>query len=120
MTKEHMDHIVDVVAAFEVSRLGVRGERVAVVRDPSIEKIGSIILATEAQRKESRGTIVAIGRSVGEDEDLHVGDRIMYTKYSPINFVINLVDGTKADVELFHVTDVYLVYAGDELAPCDG
>jgi len=121
MTKEHARFVADVIATFMVGRLMVRGERVAVVRDPSEEKIGSIILAPEAQRKEPRGTIVAVGGGVDDNEDIQVGDRVMYTKYSPIHFTINLPTGEKADVELFHISDIYITYAdGDVEDECDG
>jgi co-chaperonin GroES (HSP10) len=119
MNKEHADFVVDVMAAFEAAGIQVFGERVAIIRDPAHEKTesGLLYIPEEGKRKEPRGTIVALGRNVDPDkDDIHRGDRVMYTKYSPIHFTINMPDGSKADVELFHISDIYLLWKGDDCA----
>lgn len=116
MTKEHANFVADVIAFMQVAGIRVKGQRVAIIRDPSKEKVGSIFLAEEAQRKEPRGTIVALGRTLTEEDDVAVGDRVMYTKYSPIHFTLNMPGDRKADIELFHVSDIYLQWEGDDVA----
>lgn len=115
MATEHASYIVDVIAGFAASGVKVRGERVAIVRDPSATMVGSLHLPDEAQRKEPRGTVVALGRKIdSEKDDVFVGDRVMYTKYSPIHFEMALPDGQKVDLEMFHINDLYLIWEGDQ------
>ncbi len=113
MDQTHKDFITNVIAGFMVSGIQVKGQRVAVVRDPTETKVGSIYLADEAQRKEPTGTIVALGKKVVAEDEVAVGDRIMYTKYAPIQFKVSLPDDSRVDVELFHVNDIYLEWTGD-------
>lgn len=117
MTKEHAEYVADVIAFFKASGVRVRGERVCIVRDPSMEKTsGGLFIPEEGKRKEPRGTVVSIGRTVPVEADIEVGDRVMYTKYSPIHFTIKMPDGRTADVEMFHVSDIYLSWRGDDVA----
>jgi chaperonin GroES len=107
--KEHMDFVADVIAGLQVQHIDVFGQRVAVVRDPSEEKTaGGLYIPEEGKRKEPRGTIVAVGNKVEDEDGVDVGDRVMYTKYAPIHFSIVLPDGRKADLELLHVSDIYM------------
>ena len=114
MTPKHADYVANVIAGFAASGIKVRGERVAVVRDPSATMVGSLHLPEDAQRKEPRGTVVALGRKIdSEKDDVFVADRVMYTKYSPIHFEMVLPDGQKVDIEMFHINDLYLTWEGD-------
>ena len=111
--KKHSDFVLDVIAGLEAMGIVVYGERIAVIRDPEEEMIGSIIVPDSAQKKEPRGTVVAHGLGIAELDTsrtagMHVGDRIMYTKYNPIEFIITLPDGEKAKLEVMHVSDLYL------------
>jgi len=111
--RNHAEFVADVIAGLQAMGIIIYGERVAVVRDPEEEKVGSIIIPDQAKRKEPRGTVVGRGLGLKELEDsitagLEVGDRVMYTKYNPIDFFIRLPDGTEARLELMHVSDLYL------------
>jgi len=111
--KSHEDFVLDVIAGLRAMKIVVWGERVAVVRDPEIEKIGSLYIPEEGKRKEPRGTVVARGIGLDAMDEslvagLSVGDQVMYTKYNPIDFFITLPDGTEARLELMHVSDLYL------------
>ncbi len=111
--QEHQEYVLDVIAGLQAMETIVYGERVAVIRDPEAEKIGSIIIPEEGKRKEPRGTVVAHGVGLQDMEatmiaGLEIGDRVMYTKYNPITFFVRLPDGRKAALELMHVSDLYL------------
>ena len=111
--KDHESFVLDVIAGLQAMGIVVYGERIAVVRDPEVEKIGSLYVPEEGKRKEPRGTVVAHGIGLAEMEasrtaGLGVGDRVMYTKYNPIDFFITLPDGQEARLELMHVSDLYL------------
>lgn len=111
--KNHEDFVRDVIAGLKAMGIIIYGERVAVVRDPEIEKIGLIHVPEEGKRKEPRGIVVGQGLGLLELEDsitagLAVGDHVMYTKYNPIDFKITLPDGQVASLELMHVSDLYI------------
>ena len=115
MNKEHANYVADVIAGLTVGKISVFGKRVAVIRDPSADKTaGGLYIPEEGKRKEPRGTIVGVGREVLDEDGVEVGDRVLYTKYSPIHFTVNLPDGRKADLELLHVSDVYLGWRGGD------
>lgn len=111
--EEHAEYVQDVIAGIRAMGLDIVGERVAVVRDPEVERIGSIIVPDTAKKKEPRGTIVGIGVGVAAMEEsavlgLRVGKHAMYTKYNPIDFFVTLPNGTEARLELMHVSDIYM------------
>ena len=111
--KSHDDYVLDVIAGLKAMEIIIYGERVCVVRDPEVEKIGLIHVPEEGKRKEPRGTVVGTGLGLLEMEGsitagLEVGDRVMYTTYNPIDFFVTLPDGTEARLELMHVSDLYL------------
>ena len=110
---EHEQFVRDVIAGLQAMGIIIYGERVAVVRDPEQEKVGLLYIPEEGKRKEPRGIVVGQGLGLLELEDsitagLEVGDRVMYTKYNPIDFSITLPDGRIAKLELMHVSDLYL------------
>ena len=110
---EHEQLVLDVIAYLRVSGMVVFNARIAVIRDPEDEvSPGGIIIPEEAKRKIPRGTVVGIGLGVevkGEDVAGYVvGDKVMYTKYNPILFGITLPNGREANLELMHVSDLYL------------
>lgn len=64
------------------------GDLIVVQPDPPPEKIGSLVVALRAQKPTFRGTVVAVGPGL-EDEDgdwvpceLNVGDRICHSHYN--------------------------------------
>jgi chaperonin GroES len=113
VTSDHERYVLDVIAGIEAQNLVFYGQRIAVVRDPEEEvSKGGIIIPDEAKRKEPRGTVVGVGLGVDIDDDvvsgLRVGDRVMFTKYNPIQFNITLPDGAVAKLDLMHVSDLYI------------
>jgi len=111
--KSHEDYVLDVIAGLQAMAIDVCGERIAVVRDPEKEMIGSIIIPEEGKRKEPSGTIVAVGIGIPDmdisvTKGLEIGRQVMYTKYNPIDFFITLPDGQEVRLELMHVSDLYL------------
>lgn len=108
MTK-HDKYVANVAAGMAAMQMVVYNERIAVVRDPEEDvSPGGIIIPDQAKRKLPRGTVVAVGAEVPELSGFQVGDRVMYTKYNPILFGLELPDGTYAEVELMHIHDLYL------------
>lgn len=110
---EHEEFVQDVIAYIQASGLVVFNARVAVIRDPEDDvSAGGIIIPDEAKRKIPRGTVVGIGLGIEEDGSdvagYKIGDKVMYTKYNPILFGVNLPDGREAHLELMHVSDLYL------------
>ena len=110
---KHDDLVMDTIAGIKAQGLVIYGQRIAVMRDPEDDvSKGGIIIPDEAKRKEPRGTVVAVGLGVTDDEDMLVGtepgDRVMYTRYNPITFMIHLPDGQEVTLELMHVSDLYI------------
>lgn len=108
---EHEEHVINVTAAIQATGMVVYNARIAVIRDPDEDVTkGGIIIPEEAKRKEPRGTVVAIGLGVEEGDmtGYAIGDRVMYTKYNPILFGIVMPDGEKVNLELMHVSDLYI------------
>jgi chaperonin GroES len=111
---KHQGFVADVAAGLKAQGVIIYGPRIAVIRDPEEETSkGGIILPEQARTKEPRGTVVAVGLGVDVDEDdpvagMVVGDRVMYTKYTPIAFTITIPDGREAKLELMHVSDLYI------------
>ena len=66
--KDHESFVLDVIAGLQAMGIVVYGERIAVVRDPEVEKIGSLYVPEEGKRKEPRGTVVAHGIGLAEME----------------------------------------------------
>ena len=106
--KQHMEFVADVIASLQAMEITTFGRRVAVVRDPTVEKVGSLFIPEAGKRREPRGTIVALGNDVDAEDGVRVGDRVMYTKYAPIHFTVTMPDGREAELELLHVSDLYL------------
>ena len=115
---EHEQHVLNVMAYMRKANIVVYNARIAVIRDPedSVSK-GGIIIPEEAKRKHLRGTVVGVGLGVDAgplDEDgygaagYELGDKVMFTKYNPILFTINLPNGEEANLELMHVSDLYI------------
>lgn len=110
---EHQEFVADVIAGLKAMDIVIYGPRIAVIRDPEEEQTrGGIFLPETARKKEPRGTVVAIGLGVENEGDVlygfEIGDRVMYTKYNPILFTVNLPDGREAGLELMHVSDLYI------------
>lgn len=109
---EHEQFVIDVAAYIKASGMVVYNARIAIIRDPEDEvSTGGIIIPEEAKRKHLRGTVVGIGLGVDVDGDIagyRVLDKVMFTKYNPILFGIDLPDGREVKLELMHVSDLYL------------
>ncbi len=58
------------------------GRRVVVERDPTLEKVGSIIIPEKARRKPQMGKVTAIGDAV---TTLKVGDVVLFGKHSALD-----------------------------------
>lgn len=109
----HEDFVRDVIAYIKAANIVVFNARIAVIREPEEEVTkGGIIIPEEGKRKLPRGTVVAVGLGVEQDGSdvagYRVGDQVMFTKYNPILFGINLPDGREVNLELMHVSDLYL------------
>jgi co-chaperonin GroES (HSP10) len=109
---EHEQHILNVMAFIQKSGIVFYNARVAVIRDPedSVTK-GGIVIPDQAKRKIPRGTVVGIGLGVELAEDApgtKIGDKVMYTKYNPILFNLPMPNGDEANIELMHVSDLYI------------
>lgn len=112
---EHQNFVENVIAGLDAMEIVIYGPRIAVVRDPEEEQTkGGIYLPEQSRRKEPRGTVVSIGLGVDDYADegvlygFELGDRVLYTKYNPILFTVTLPDGTDVDLELMHVSDLYI------------
>lgn len=90
----------------------VHGERVAVMRAATKEKVGSLYIPDNAKRLASFGTIVALGRDV--TFELFVGDEISVDKYTPSVINVKLGDAEDDAVELclLHQLDVRMSWPG--------
>jgi len=59
---------------------------ILVLPDPSIDKVGSIILPDSQQQKQNRGTVITLGDQLGDDmqipENIGVGTRVGYSQYA--------------------------------------
>jgi chaperonin GroES len=112
ITPEHEQLVLDTIAGMQAMNIVVFGPRIAVIRDPEEERTkGGLYIPEEGKRKEPRGTVVAVGVGVDTDEVIfgfQPGDRVLYTKYNPIAFKINLPSGETVDLELMHVNDLYI------------
>lgn len=119
MTNEHKELALDIIAGMKVAGIDVCYERLAILRDEAEEKIGSIYVPEEAKVKPKRGTLVAIGDGVDPDvaAKMQLGMRCMFTKYTPIQFTVDLPDGRKVALDLIHVSDMYLKWFGDGVRP---
>lgn len=111
--EEHKEFVTDVIAGLKALGIIAYGTRVAVVRDPERDKIGSIFVPDTAKRKEPRGHVVLRGMGLDLLENsqiagLKVGDHVMYTKYNPIDFFVTLPNGEEVRLELMDVSDLYL------------
>ena len=101
---------MDVAAQIEAQQFTLYGPRIAVIRDPADEMIGSIIVPDEAKIKPIRGTIVMVGSST-EDFELgwfQIGDRVTFTKYRNTLFDLPLINGDRVYVEVIHANDIYI------------
>lgn len=109
---EHQQHVLNTIAYMVKANIVVYNARIAVIRDPEDEVTkGGIIIPEIGKKKIPRGTVVGVGLGVDMDMDApgtKVGDQVMYTKYNPTLFSINLPNGEQANLELMHVTDLYL------------
>lgn len=111
---EHSEFVKDTIAGIQAMGIVFYGERIAIMRDPEkAETEGGIIIPDTAQKKEPVGTVVGFGTGISLlDESrtagMFIGDRVMYTKYNPIDFFIKLPDGRPVKLEVIHVTDLYI------------
>jgi len=92
---------------------GPSGGRIWVIRDEPFEETkGGLIIPDAAKRKRQTGTVVGISTQAQEEEpDLKILDHIAFTKYEPI--LIQLADtaGNMMDIEVMHVTDMYVFWS---------
>jgi len=72
------------------------GDKIVVSRDESLDATaGGIFLPDSAKDKPSRGTIIAVGTGKLLDDgtrgemQVHKGDRVLFTSYSPETIEIN-------------------------------
>jgi len=109
---EHEQFVIDVAAYIKAAGMVVYNSRIAVIRDPEDEMTkGGLYIPEEGKRKHLRGTVVGIGLGVEGGEDIagyRVLDKVMFTKYNPIQFTIVLPDGRDVHLELMHVSDLYI------------
>lgn len=100
------EEAIDVAARLRAQDFLLLEDRVAVIRDPEEEEVSGIIIPETSRNQPIRGTVVMIGDMVQNDID--VGDRVAFTKYRPTRFQLPLVGGENVQVEVMHVSDVYI------------
>ncbi len=109
---EHQQHVLNTIAYMTKANIVVYNARIAVIRDPEdTVSPGGIIIPDAAQRKIPRGTVVGVGLGVSMADDApgtKIGDQVMYTKYNPTLFTIKLPNGETSDLEIMHVSDLYI------------
>lgn len=107
MTK---DEAMTLGAYLEASNRVLYGERVMVVRDESVTKIGSIILPNE--QREKYGVVIMIGLGIDEEHrmlgGLSVGDKVLFNKYNTLELTVHDKDGGEHEAEVFHAADIYM------------
>jgi co-chaperonin GroES (HSP10) len=101
-------------AQFRAQRRKLFGDRVMLIRDESQTHFGLVELPDQL-RKQS-GTIVMIGVDVDlTKHDVKIGDRVLFTKWSPAEIVLELPDGSEVGVIIFHIHDLYVGTDSPEL-----
>lgn len=110
----HLNKVAETTAYIAEAGLRIARTRIAIVRDPASDYVGSIIIPEEGKILRTKGTVVGIGEGVlllaGTDEDpgVEIGDRWMYTKYGGVVMRLDLPSGKEAEVELVNYTDLYI------------
>lgn len=94
--------------------VNIGGPRVVILRDDTAEvSEGGIIIPDEAQRKQTKGTLLAIGDGVQHVSneymvtDLQLQDYVTFNVYDGVEHDIDTVMGT-ISVLVTHVRNVYL------------
>lgn len=105
--------IKEFAAWIEANGVVFFGEKVVVVRDQADETLGSgIIIASKThQKKQKRGTVVAIGLGIDEEHKelagLNIGDRVIFNVYNTLELEIPDKNGVPHTVQVFHAADIY-------------
>lgn len=91
----------------EITIKPITGSQVRIVVEPAPAETvtaGGIIIPDSAQEKPQQGTIYAVGNETNEEKlTLKVGDKVLYGKYSGVEFKIdgkNLLAMKESDVIL--------------------
>jgi co-chaperonin GroES (HSP10) len=67
------------------SPLEPTAKRLIVLPDEAPGKVGNIILPDSAKVPPSRGTVLAVGKDMGEHWTIKPGDRVVFGKYDGID-----------------------------------
>jgi co-chaperonin GroES (HSP10) len=114
--KEHRTECIRIAAELEAMKYRFHHQRVIVLRDEPIKETkAGIILPKQAEVKKERGTVIALGAGVSEDDglgDLDVLDRIVFTKYNPVLIKLLDSDGKEMVLEVMHTADIYVSWPG--------
>lgn len=113
-----MDQRETMVAAAEFARQGriLFGERVGFIVDPAETQVGLIELPDNVTFRKQSGTIVMVGVDVNTAKhNVRVGDRVLFTKYSPQELELSRDDGTGVTVCVTHIADLYVGWRDDDL-----
>ena len=99
-------HVQRVAAELEAMGYKLYDERVAVVRDKTLDQTESgLWIPEEAREKQIAGTVVMVGEAV--TSGIAVLDRVTFTKYNPVLMELKLLDGSIA-LEVMHAMDIYI------------
>lgn len=99
------------------SGITLHGERVAVAREKTVEKIGSLYVPGTAQRDNQYAAVVFIGNGPEVQKmGLKIGDRLYTPKYRPTD-IRQPVGKETYWLAVMHFSEVYMSYPdnGNEL-----
>lgn len=96
------------------------GERVAVIRDESDDKLSENIFAADTEkRQKSTGTVVYTGLAITPKHKtlagLAIGDVVAFNTYQPLEMLWPDKDGGTVKVLIFHAHDIYVGWRPDRL-----
>lgn len=118
---EHRKECICIAAELRVMGYQFPHNRVVVIRDPSRNKSeGGIIIPDQAKPKLSKGTILAFGALVVDEDgkvkpetglgDAQILDRCVFTKYHPILIELTDSEGKLLYLETMHPSDIYVTW----------
>lgn len=101
-----------VAAEFQFQSRKLYGERVMLICDEAQTTVGTVVelqLPGDAKLRKQSGVIVMVGVDVDRDKyDVKIGDRVLFTRYQPVEGELERLDGSTVMVAMMHVSDLYV------------